>query len=368
MKILNIIWKFSTGGIGKCFMTYASLADIDKSVKVISVCIDPQNCSYDRTPLRKINATMIPIRNKLDFSWIKKTKDLIDTEQPDCFFCHGFNGPVVVEIIRRLYHLNTPMVCSYHGLYHAPTINKKIFEFVYNHVQTLIYKKYAEKVILVENYSKSYLAQAGVPTSKMVVVHNGIPEQNEMVLPMELAPNGVSIGLASRMDSVKGIEYLLKAVPYLKENSRNKFHVYILGDGPLENKLKMMANRLGIQKEVSFLGYQNNIPEWLAAWDIFVLPSLHEYHSIALLEAMRAGKAIVATNVGGNEESITNQVEGLIVSPKDSMALASAIQILIDSKKMRDQLGNSAKKRFMSEFTEDIMKKNLVAVFKALFK
>lgn len=366
MKILNIIWKFSTGGIGKCFMTYASLADIDKSVKVISVCIDPQNCSYDRTPLRGINATMIPIKNKFDFSWIKKTKELIDAEQPDYLFCHGFNGPVVVEIIRRLYHLNTPMVCSYHGLYHAPTFNKKIFEFVFNHVQTFIYKKYAQKVILVENYSRKYLMDAGVSEKKMVVVHNGIKDQLEDVVPVKLPTNVVSIGLASRLDSVKGIEYMLRAIPTIKERANNKFHVYILGDGPLENKLKKIANDLLIENEVSFLGYQNNIPEWLASWDIFALPSLHEYHSIALLEAMRAGKAIVATKVGGNEESVSNGIHAFTVPAKDQEALAKALITLINSSELRKRFGANAIERFNSEFTEDIMKKNLISVFKSI--
>ena len=366
MKILNIIWKFSTGGIGKCFLSYATLSEVDKSISVISVCIDPQSCDYDREPLKQIGAEIVSIRNKADLSWIKKTKQIVDRENPDVIFCHGFNGPVVVETIRRFYQLNIPMVCSYHGLYHAPTFVKKPLEYIFNHVQTWLYRNCADRVVMVENYSKSYLKKAGVPEWKMMVVHNGIPEQTGHIVPIELSSNIVSIGLASRLDGVKGIEYLLEAIPFMKTITKNKFHVFILGNGPLENKLKGMVNDLGILEEVSFLGYQSNIAEWLAAWDIFVLPSLHEYHSIALLEAMRAGKAIVATKVGGNEESITDQEQGIIVPPKDSIALANALQLLIDSTGLRILLGKSAKNRYLMEFTETIMKKNLVAIFKSL--
>ncbi len=108
------------------------------------------------------------------------------------------------------------------------------------------------------------------------------------------------------------------------------------------------------------MGYQNNIPEWLATWDIFVLPSLFEYHSIALLEAMRAGKAIIATTVGGNEESVTNHVEALTIPSKDSIALSEALIKLIENPQLRKKIGENARKRFLIEFTENTMKKNLI--------
>ena len=99
MRVLNLIWKFSTGGIGKCFLTYATLSSADNNICVTSACIDPQNCNYDRNNLKQINARIISIKNKKDFSWIRKTKALIDEIKPDIIFCHCFNGPIIVQII-----------------------------------------------------------------------------------------------------------------------------------------------------------------------------------------------------------------------------------------------------------------------------
>eukprot|EP01029_Cantina_marsupialis_P011658 TRINITY_DN25930_c0_g3_i1.p2 TRINITY_DN25930_c0_g3~~TRINITY_DN25930_c0_g3_i1.p2 ORF type:complete len:146 (+),score=34.92 TRINITY_DN25930_c0_g3_i1:52-438(+) len=122
----------------------------------------------------------------------------------------------------------------------------------------------------------------------------------------------------------------------------------------------MQVKEASLESEVEFIGYQNNIPQWLNAFDIFALPSLFEYHSIALLEAMRAGKAIVSTDVGGNTESVRDGLDGLIVPAKDSEKLANAILKMMESEELRTNMGNSARERFLDEFTEDIMKTNLI--------
>lgn len=360
MKILNLIYKFSTGGIGKCFLTYASLGDINKSINVVSACIDVKNCNYDRKPLEEIGAHMIPIKNGYDLSWISKTHKLILETNPDIIFCHGFNGPIVVQIIRWRYQIKIPMICSYHGLYHAPTKTKKTIEKLINKAQTFIYRFYAKRVILVENFSLKYLLNEKVPIEKLTVVHNGISDFKSPVKAVSLPNSYISIGLASRIDEVKGIDFLIKAIPTVIKSTDIPFKIYIIGDGPLENYLQNMCKELHVSDYVEFLGYQNNVHQWLAAWDIFVLPSLHEYHSIALLEAMRAGKAIIATKVGGNEESVTDQKEALTVPAKNSTALANALLCLLKNKKLREELGKNARKRFLNEFTEDIMKQNLI--------
>ena len=360
MRVLNLIWKFSTGGIGKCFLTYATLSSADNNICVTSACIDPQNCNYDRNNLKQINARIISIKNKKDFSWIRKTKALIDEIKPDIIFCHGFNGPIIVQIIKWFYNIKIPMICSYHGLYHAPTPQKRFIAPIFNRTQIWLYKHYANRIILVENFSKKYLLKNGISIEKLFVCHNGIPDITTTINNITLPQEEIQICLASRLDSVKGIEYLLQAIPLVKAKTKNPFKVYILGDGPLEKKLIQISQKLNINDSIVFLGYQNNIPEWLATWDIFVLPSLFEYHSIALLEAMRAGKAIIATTVGGNEESVTNHVEALTIPSNDSIALSEALIKLIENPQLRKKIGENARKRFLIEFTENTMKKNLI--------
>ena len=101
------------------------------------------------------------------------------------------------------------------------------------------------------------------------------------------------------------------------------------------------------------------MPEWLAICDVFALPSLEEYHSIAILEAMRARKAIVATNIGGNPESLRDERDALMVPSMDAEALANALERVLTQPALRENLAESAHTRFLENFTIDVMKKNL---------
>jgi glycosyltransferase involved in cell wall biosynthesis len=115
--------------------------------------------------------------------------------------------------------------------------------------------------------------------------------------------------------------------------------------------LEALTKRLGIAEAVHFCGFRANAAELLKAFDVFALPSLKEYHSLGLLEAMRAGLPIVATAVGGNPESVEDGRSGLLVPPRDSGALAAAIMRCIEDSALRRSLGWEAKQRFESCFT-----------------
>ena len=360
MKVLNVLWHFSTGGIGKCFLTYDKLGDYDKSIHVKSVCIIIDCFPCDIEPLKMQNVELIHISSKRDFSWVSKLGRVANEYVPDITFCHGFNGPIVVKVCSLFNKsLRVPMVCTYHGLYNPPTASKKPIATTINKVQAWMYKRYARTVVLVAKYSGEYLLKRGVPKSKLQVVYNGLAATEPDMPAVQLAHDGICIGMAGRLDAIKGLNYFLDAIPDVIKRVDEKFHVYIVGDGPEDSALRSQVKNLGIENYISFEGYQSNVPAWLKSWDIFCLPSLQENHSIALLEAMRAGRAIICTDVGGNPETIVNGKEGIIVPSKDSQSLADALVQLIESKEMRNNLGDAAKARFVDNFTEEVMLKNI---------
>ena len=89
----------------------------------------------------------------------------------------------------------------------------------------------------------------------------------------------------------------------------------LVGSGPHQEYLQTQCHALNLDGDVLFAGHQPQVDPWLALMDVWMLPSLQECHSIGLLEAMRAGLPIVVTRVGGNPESISHEVEGILVSP-----------------------------------------------------
>lgn len=364
MRIFNIIWGCATGGgIDKCFLTYDSLATEDPSIKVISICINLLNLNTDTKRLTERGIITIDIKNRLDFSWLTKLSALIEIEKPYILFAHGFNGAIMMAMLRMIKKVKTPIVCTYHGAYHSPTLFKKPLKSIYDGLSTLTYKHIASHTICVENKSLEFLKRKGV--KKISTVHNGIPDISYATKTTETGktPNIVT---ASRITEVKGLTYLIKALAILKRRNIS-FHYDMIGDGSLLNHLKKESTQLGLtDNEISFRGYRDNIPDWLSQCDIFVLPSLYEYHSIAILEAMRSGCAIIATNVGGNNESLTHLKEGLLITPKDPQALADSIQYLIDNPDMRKTLASNARQRFENEFTERAMKRGIIDVLKSI--
>jgi len=112
----------------------------------------------------------------------------------------------------------------------------------------------------------------------------------------------------------------------------------VVGTGPQERELRSLAEELGIEDDVIFLGMRDDVPELLPGFDVFVLSSRHEGLSIALVEALAAGVPIVATRVGGIPELIIHGQYGLLVPPADPRALASGMTWLARDERARDRL------------------------------
>ncbi len=361
MKVLNLMWGFNMGGIGKCFLTYAGLGELEPRLEIRTVCINLLNVPFDLTPLRAIGAETIDICNRGDISWIWKLRRVLRNFQPDAVFTHGFNGPVLMTV-ERLLGDRTPLLCSYHGEYLPPTPSRRLLAPVFNSSMHWIYRHMAMDILTVSRFSMQELySRAKLPHAKVHCVPNGIDAHvdNAQAVPelpdgAEL-PDGMVLGYAGRLDPLKGLEYLLRALPMVPP----EVTLIILGCGPHEETLRLEVRKLQLESRVFFLGFQRDVTSWLRRLDGFLLPSLYENHSIALLEAMRAGCPIIATDVGGNPESIAHEKEGLLVPPRNPEALAAAIRRLAADPGWRRQLGENARRRFEAEFTEEIMRRRL---------
>lgn len=369
MKIISLLWGYSLGGIGKVALTYGRLHELS-NIEVFTIIIQLKKKEVDLSSLKKINSKVIYIKNRLDLSWLDKVKNDIIERDSNCLFVHGFNGPIIGLIIKQLYFKKIFLVCSYHGLYHATTSLRKFIEPIFNYTPIIIYKKFANKVITVEGYSKKILETKGVSSDKIEIVYNGLPTtKNTNFINLSkwgLSKNDFIIGCASRIDPVKGLSFLITAFNSLNKKFGNKFKLVIIGEGTCKKDLERQANDLNLSGQIIFTGYQNNINEWLNIFDVFALPSLAEYHSIGLLEAMRAEKTIVATRVGGNPESVRHEKEALLVDSKSSKQIFEAICKIYENKFLATKLAQNAKKRFNNKFSEQASIKNLVKVFKNL--
>jgi glycosyltransferase involved in cell wall biosynthesis len=140
----------------------------------------------------------------------------------------------------------------------------------------------------------------------------------------------------------------------------------LAGDGPLQGRLRQEADTLKIRERVRFLNTRHDIPDILAASDLFVLSSDVEGLPLAVMEAMAAGLPVVATAVGGVPELLTDGREGLIVAPGDADALKAAIARLIDSPDQRKTMGRCAESKALATFDIARTVRSYVGLYKKL--
>lgn len=165
------------------------------------------------------------------------------------------------------------------------------------------------------------------------------------------------VGTVARHFPQKGLETLLEAAARVAEVHPH-VRFLMVGDGPLTGTLKRMARELGLHGRVRFAGFREDIPEVLAAMDIFVLPSLWEGLPNSIIEAMLSEKPVIATSVCGIPEEVDDGVTGFLVPPQDPRRLAGALIRLLEKPGMREAMGKRGRKKALTLFSADAMVRN----------
>jgi glycosyltransferase involved in cell wall biosynthesis len=205
-----------------------------------------------------------------------------------------------------------------------------------------------------------YRDRARIPEEKLTVILNGIdlaPFDAPVDVPQtraDLRLNGHApvLTVVARLLPEKGHRYFLEALASLRRQYPAAVGL-VVGDGAVRGELEALAGRLGLTGEgVRFLGERRDVPEILAATDVFVLPSsVREGLSISLLEAMAARRATVVTDIGGNRETVEDGVSGRIVPPGDAEALARAFAEILRDPAAGTRMGLAARARVERDFS-----------------
>ena len=223
--------------------------------------------------------------------------------------------------------------------------------------------RWCDRIVSVSEFHRRWALMLRIcGTKKISAIPNGIACQSPhlpastVVWRRTLAalPSDLIVLTTGRLAPEKGLEYLIEAASLLR-HSRPAFRFVLAGDGPLRAQLEELAESLGVTRHVEFLGYRDDISDLLAACDLVVLPSLREGLSIALLEAMAAGKPIVTTQIGSNSAVASQADMALLVPPGDPQTLCAAILRCGRDPALRARLGTNARLLFERHYTEERM-------------
>jgi L-malate glycosyltransferase len=208
----------------------------------------------------------------------------------------------------------------------------------------------------------------GWPAEKVEVVYNAVDAERTAVA----APPGLREQLGgsatrplvltpARLNPQKGHRVLLEAIAEVPEAL-----FLFAGDGPERAALEAEGEHLGVADRVRFLGRRDDVPQLLAACDVFALPSLYEGSSLAVLEAMAAGIPIVSSTIGGTDELIEDGRSGWLVPPGDAKALAAALRRALGDEELRRSLAARARERVEAGLTREQMASRVTRVYRDL--
>ena len=219
-----------------------------------------------------------------------------------------------------------------------------------------LYNRKVDGVIAVSRKIAELLADAGVEPERIRVIHDGTdPKPFEgAARAREPQDERIVVGVAAVLEERKGHRFLLEAARRLK--ARGCRVIYrMAGEGSLRAALEQTAVRLGLQEDVEFLGFVSDMPGFLSSVDVVVLPSLFEGLGVSVLEAMAAGKAVIASRVGGLPELVVDGTTGFLVKPGDIEGLANAIAKLAGDRMRIREMGQKGKERLNQNFTLERM-------------
>ena len=285
---------------------------------------------------------------------VLKIKNLIESEEIDIVHTHGSQDTWIAATAAHLSKKKPLVIRTRHNIFQVSThlFNK------------LLYRKMIDKVIAVsDGVTKIFEENKLIPADSIKIICSSVDldrfdtENDGAKIRAEFNINKetILIGMAGRLAKEKGHDVLIEAAKEITAK-RTDVKFILAGDGPEEKRLKEKVKEYGMTDFIIFAGFRTDIPEFLAALDIFTLtPISGESLGTAILEAFAMKKPVVASDLGGIHTSVRHGKTGFLFEPGNSKELGEKLIELIENPKLRKEFGEAGRKMIEEEFTEERM-------------
>lgn len=350
INVMQIVHDLNFGGMQRVVVDLC--LNIDRSRFKMHVC-----CLQELGPnAKELEYKGIPlffIRKKpgVDYFLPFKLRKLFLRQSIQIVHTHGINpffyGTIGAKLARVPLTIQTD-----HARGHFPVARKEM-------ISEMVQSWFVDRIVAVSEGVKADLVKyEHIRPEKIQVIYNGIDGSKYRVKidtakkrkELGIDKDDKVVGVGVRLSKQKGISYLIEAVSLLIKIIP-EIKLLIVGDGEYKINLKKLSKKMGIKDNVIFTGFRFDIPELLQIMDVYVLPSLWEGHPLVLLEAMAAGKAIVASIIPGNKETVDHGYSGFLVPPKNPKELSHALKKLLVNEDIRNKIGLAGYEKFNNQFT-----------------
>lgn len=366
LKVIHVIGGGEFGGAEQHIIQLLSLMpEHGVEGKVI--------CFYEAGLSAALRAKGIEVEvlqfGRFDLRLLGALKRSFKRAQPDIIHTHGVKANFFTRLAVGK-RKTAPLVTTVHSMLRFDYVNRLAYFVASLMERRTRYRN--DHFIAVSHAVKASLVEEGVMDEAVTVVHHGIDHvhygQGTRQLREEelgLSDEHYVIGVVTRLVKNKGMEFIINAMPRIVAE-RPEARLVILGSGPEEESLKHLVDKLGLHDQVIFVGFRDDVAECLGSFDCFVSASLSEGLGLNVLEAMAASVPVVATKVGGIVDFMQDRVNGLLVKPSSSDALAEAIMELMNDATPSTSFVTAARQLIEQKYALEHMPRETVKVYKAL--
>jgi len=362
VRLLHITGGSRFGGVAKIILGIGQVAQADGwEVDVLTTDSVFQPAVRDHG-LGLVNMDVIrrEIRPVWDLGGLVRLHNFLRRKPYHIVHTHTSKAGFVGRLAARL--AGVPVIVhTAHGFafHEASPVSSRLF---YSTLERMA-SRWCDRIVSVSEFHRRWAIELGMCSPRRIVaIPNGIAsvsrnsevELGELRRQLGVQHGDLLILNVARLAPDKGLEYLIEAAAILLRTGR-RIRVAIAGEGPTRDRLEQMARNLDVTDRVVFLGFREDVGDLLAACDLVVLPSLREGLSMALLEAMAAGKPIIATSIGSQREMASHADIAWLVRPADTLALTEAILRLAEDRPLMARLGSCARAVYENHYTEDRM-------------
>jgi len=360
IKVFYIIDKLAPGKGGSATSLVELVCGLNKNTFDIAVCAlcgdDHGSQHIDALKNFGIKTYFLKLRriyNLKAFFALFRLINLIKEEQADIVHTYLFSSTIFGTLAAILTHV--PVIISKREMESWKEWHHIFASKCVNH--------FCKKIITPSQAIMTLaIRQEQIVPHKIKTIYNGVnlhffsgnSNSTEIKEKLNINRDIFVVGNIGNLIPIKGQRYLLEAAASVIKEIPNVIFL-IIGDGYLRKSLEDYAKKLYIQDKIIFTGRQLNVRDYLQIMDIFVNSSLSEGFSNAILEAMAMNKPIIATNAGGNSESVVDGENGILVPPKDSLSLTSAIITLLRDKELVKRMGSTSRALVERKFSSKIM-------------
>ncbi|MFC1849713.1 glycosyltransferase [candidate division CSSED10-310 bacterium] len=372
-KVINVLEMIDSSMVGGGQKHLHSLIQgLDKQKFNISVVVSDDGPLYKILQNEGITVFCTDIRKNFNPFTLLRLYKILKVNKIDVIHTHGTVAGVWGRLAASL--ARTPVIIyTLHGIHYLNSHNR-IFKQIFILIDQIL-AKFSDKIICVasSDQEKGYRYRL-FEKGKSIVIYNGVdinyfkPRRNLATLRKEfdIKAKDPVIGIVARLHVQKGYHYFFDTINLIKKKYPN-IKALVIGDGPQLSELREKVRQLHLTENVIFAGTRDDIPELLSMMNVFVLASLWEGMPLTVLEAMACKKPIVATNVDGVSESLTDGETGFLVPSQDPAALADKIIYLLENKDVGKKLGERARKVLVKKFPIEKMVRETSNLYTQLY-